>query len=169
MTEQLCKIFDILLVLCICYLYLNSDNDDFLYKGSISYITKNTVVVVDQSSSSILFFSKDGTPKSRFNHFGQGPREYGRLPVVVYDETADELFVPNNKNGILVYSSLGEYKRTIKQPQDMRINYMIDFDDRSLLFYDYNNNSKRLEALMAKTDLPQEDNVLSFYRISNFP
>lgn len=39
----------------ITYLCLNSDDDDYLYKGSISYITKNTIVVVDGSSGSILF------------------------------------------------------------------------------------------------------------------
>ena len=34
----------------VSYLHLNSDDDAYLYKGGISSITKNTVVVYDNSS-----------------------------------------------------------------------------------------------------------------------
>ena len=57
----------------ITYLCLNSDDADYLYKGRIHSITGNTIVVVDDVSGSVLFFSKDGMPKSRFNRKGQGP------------------------------------------------------------------------------------------------
>ena len=58
------------------FLYLCSDNNDFLFLGTISAITKNRIVVFDRSSGSILFFSRDGKPKSRFNRVGQGPEEH---------------------------------------------------------------------------------------------
>ena len=120
----------------VTYLYLNSDDVDYLYSGSNLYISKNTVVVIDGSSGSILFFHRDGTPKSRFNHSGQGPGEYLPRPNVIYDETADELFVSNSRNVIQVYSSTGEYRRTINLPQEMLINGWISFDDRSLFIID---------------------------------
>lgn len=41
----------------VTYVYLNSKSDDYLFKGSISYITQNSIVVIDRSSQSILFFS----------------------------------------------------------------------------------------------------------------
>ena len=151
----------------VSYLYLNSDVDDYLYKGSINYITKNTVVVVDKSSNSILFFSKDGTPKSRFNRRGQGPEEYIRISDVIFDETADEVFVSSRENVIQVYSSTGMYKRKITLPQEtLIIDNLIDFDDRSLFFLDINFISIRDLAIMRGDNLPSEDYVIPFYRIS---
>ena len=150
----------------VTYLYLNSDDDDYLYKGRIHSITENTVVVVDNVSSSILFFSKDGTPKSHFNHMGQGPGEYGNRPEVIYDEKADEVFVYGFSSVIHVYSSTGEHKRTIKLPQGIGIQELIFFDDYSLFFYDASIVFKREWALSNGSDWPTEDYVLPFYRIS---
>ena len=150
----------------VTYLYLNSDDDDYLYSGSINYITKNMVVVVDVSSSSILFFDRDGTPKSRFNHMGQGPGEYSRMPVVIYDDTADEVFVPS-RNIIQVYSSTGEYKRTITLSDEIWINRMISFDEHSLFFYNGGNEITRERARSNEVGLSVEDYFITpFYRIS---
>ena len=51
----------------VTYVYLKSKSDDYLFKGSIDYVTQNRIVVIDRSSHSLLFFSKDGNPRSRFN------------------------------------------------------------------------------------------------------
>ena len=136
----------------ITFLYLNSDNDEYLYQGSINYITANTVVVVDNSSGSILFFNKDGIPRSRFNHVGNGPEDYLPRPNVMYDETTDELFVTSaGYHLIQVYSSTGEHKRTITIPQHLRINGIISLDDSSFFF-------NELGAI--------GEEYISFYRIS---
>ena len=66
----------------VTYVSLDSKNDDFLYKGSINYITENTFVVQDIVSGSVLFFSKDGAPKSCFNHKGNGPQDYWGVSLV---------------------------------------------------------------------------------------
>jgi hypothetical protein len=63
----------------IIYLHLNTDDEDYLYNGSIFYETENTLLVACRSSNSIMFFSRDGNPISRFNRFGQGPEEYLRV------------------------------------------------------------------------------------------
>ena len=101
----------------VSYVHLNTADDDYLYKGAIQDITENAIVVYDIVSGSILFFSKDGNPKSRFNHKGQGPNEYPAVRKIVYDEDTDEVFVLSALDAILVYSSTGEYKRILKLPE----------------------------------------------------
>ena len=152
----------------VSFLHLSTTDDDYLYKGRIRCITENTVVVYDNISGSILLFSKNGTPKSRFNHKGQGPGEYtGFITQVAYDEKADEVFVSDgNMNNIQVYSSIGEHKRTIALPHEMAVFEFIDFDDRSLFFVDRYKISQRDLMLLSGDDSPKEDYVIPFYRIS---
>ena len=149
------------------FLYLCSDNDDFLFQGTISSITENKVVVFDWSSGSILFFSRDGKPKSRFNRVGQGPEEHTHSVQLVYDEAAGELFVANVGAGlpiIQVYSSIGEHKRTIRLPEGTFLNgRLISFDAYSLFFYD---GSMTGAIVRGEPDLSVEDFVVPFYRIS---
>lgn len=125
----------------VTYVVLNSDNEDYIYSGfGVRYITENTIVVYDASSGSILFFSKDGKPKSRFNRKGRGPGEYLEAHTILYDELSDELFVLNflySDVAINVYSSTGIYKRTISVP-GVSIYRVVSFDDHSLLVYDLN-------------------------------
>ena len=159
----------------ITYLHLNTDDDEYLYKGyehiqrgGISYLTRNTVVVVDAVSESILFFSKDGTPKSRFNRKGQGPGEYTLFfSDVIYDETADEVYITNlDNNFIQVYSSFGEYKRTLKLPQGIMIRELSFFDEHSLFFLDFRFESQKTFARLKGADIQSDKNVMPFYRIS---
>ena len=99
----------------ITYLYLNSDNDDYLYQGGICHVTKNTIVVYDESSGNILFFSRDGNPKSYFNRKGQGTEEYSRARIIVYDpfiRVSKEAYNENRLSGKLkeLVASLNEEK-----------------------------------------------------------
>ena len=151
----------------VTYLHLSTVDDDYLYRGKISCVTENTIVVVDNVSESILFFSKDGTPKSRINRRGQGPEEYLGVLGMIYDEKADDVFVVTGMNTIKVYSSTGMYKRKITLPQGMQILHPIVFDDHSLFFYDYFIDYYRGMALLGGEDLPEvKKNILPFYRIS---
>ena len=125
----------------VTYLHFSSINENYLYRGGIQYITENTIVVFDWATGSVLFFSKDGNPKSRFNHYGQGPKEYpiGTLFNGIYDEARDEVYVPvdiGRNHYIQVYSSTGEYKRKLNLLQGVGIALMVSFDDQSLLLYD---------------------------------
>lgn len=121
----------------VSYLYLNSKNDDYLYKGSIDYVTENNIIVIDRSQNSVLFFSKEGNPKSHFNRRGQGSEEYRDAYSLMYDEANDEVFVsPDFSDHIMVYSSLGEFKRKINLPQVNVNGQMALFDDVSILVYD---------------------------------
>ena len=152
----------------VTYLYLNSDDADYLYSGKNLYITKNTVVVLDNRSGNILFFSKDGVPKSHFNHLGQGPEEYPYALQLIYDENADEVFIVVGGGACLVqvYSSMGNYKRKITLPQGVMEYSLIDFDDRSFFFSDGMSIVMRKFAIQDKKDFPSNDYVLPSYRIS---
>ena len=123
----------------VSYLCINSDNEEFLYSSEISIncITSNTIVLLDNHSGKILFFSKDGNPRSQFNNKGQGPEEYLEPQKVLYDEEANEVFVYSFSNSeILVYSSAGEYKRKITIPSEIRATAFYFFDNESFFLYD---------------------------------
>ena len=148
------------------YLYLNSDDDDYLYSGTISYLTKNTVVVYSHISGDILFFTREGNPKSCFNHKGQGPGEYINAHRVFYDEETDDVFITDfMKTNILVYSSSGDFKRNILLPQETRTgNDVVSYDDFSFFFYDVNSERKRLVS--AQNGLSSDELVAPFFLIS---
>ena len=147
----------------ITYLHTNTEDDDYLYKGNIRYVTENTIVIPDDISGSILFFTKDGNPKSRFNHYGAGPEEYpskGRdISSIVYDETKDEVFIVYFNN-IRVYSSTGEFKRKIILPQGVRP-HIIDYDEQSLFVYD---NQRQFKKMLREYEPQSIDS--SFFLIS---
>ena len=136
----------------ITYLHLKTDDADYLYSGSIFYETENTLLVADESSNSILFFSRNGNPVSRFNRYGQGPEEYfyAGFKNLIYDEATDEVFVPVSllRSGyIQVYSSTGEHKRKLTLPQGVAIgiaSVITSFDDKTLLLYDHNKLSEKI-------------------------
>ena len=149
----------------VSYVHLNADDDDYLYKGRILCVTKNTYVVCDKSSSSILFFSRDGTPKSRFNRLGQGPEEYLGANRILYDEETDDVFLCNygsNNNYVQVYSSTGEYKRKITFPQNAMLRSLVSFDDKSLLLFAENFHLSPSRRINRKIDIP----YTTYYRIS---
>ena len=140
----------------ITYVHLSTKKNEYLYQGTINYISENNIIVVDESSGSVLFFAKDGTPKSRFNRYGNGPQEYAgsgwamtkSINQILYDEKTDEVFIsPNFKSVLQVYSSTGKYKRSINYQLDVR-NCKIDFfNHKSFIF-----NSGNSFFLISKID-----------------
>jgi hypothetical protein len=121
----------------VTYVYINSDHEDYLFSGRVVSFGKNTIMIHDTGSGSLLFFTKEGNPKSRFNRKGNGPEDYINVNQVVYDEVKDEVFVAY-RNVIQVYSSTGDYKRKITLPPGAVVSPMVSFDDESLFLYDAN-------------------------------
>jgi len=153
----------------VTYVHLNTENEDYLYRGAIRYISENSIVVVDISLGSILFFSKDGNPKSRFNRYGEGPEEYSNKNFfIVYDEAADDVFVNAtgritiSDHSIPVYSSTGEYKRKLILPACPTP--LVNFDNQSLFVYDMQNQYKKITGKSA--DLNSQLYDSSYYRIA---
>ena len=149
------------------YLCINSDDDEYLYKGFISCVTKNTIVIIENRSGKILFFTKDGKPKSYFNNKGQGPEEYTGPSRVLYDEAKDEAFVYTHFSNFQVYTSSGEYKRTIVLPKETALNSIFSFDEESLFLYDAIHHSpNRKRVTTDKTSYPVQNYNTPFVRIS---
>ena len=149
----------------VSYIHLNTDDDEYLYKGRILCVTQNTFVVYDQSSFSILFFSRNGVPKSRFNRFGQGPEEYWGADRILFDEETDDVFICNTYsdiNYVQVYSSTGEYKRKITLPQNAMMWSLVSFDNQSLFVFAENFHYSRLTTINRKSNIP----YTTYYRIS---
>ena len=150
----------------ITYLCPNSDEREYLFSGGICVVTKNTVVIADARKGDILFFSKEGIPKSHFNRQGNGPGEY-RSPIwVLYDEDADDVFVTYFSSTIIqVYSSTGVHKRELALPQGTRMgNDWVSYDDDAILYYDVGMEYKRVDV--DNKNLPAENLVSPFYLIS---
>ena len=143
----------------ITFVHLDASDDDFLFSGGVFFATENRFVVGCRSSNSVLFFSRDGKPISRFNRLGQGPEEYTNIFFngLIYDEATDEVFVPVVlRNFIQVYSSTGEHKRKINLPSGVNISVgsaIASFDDQSLLLYDHNRLSARIRRKNAGDNL----------------
>ena len=149
----------------VTYIHLNTPNDEYLYKGGIIYVTENSIVVKDASSGSVLFFSKDGLPKSRFNHYGNGPEEYLGGFQVVYDEATDDVFVYGYSPFIQVYSSKGEYRRKLYLPHGVKPSQMDCFDNQSLIVYDISGIQYKAQPKDSKDNItPLIDS--SFFLIS---
>ena len=153
----------------VSYVHLSTENKDFLYKGRINCVTENTIIVGDNSSGSILFFSKDGTPMKRFNRYGVGPEEYQQIMFqsIIFNETTDETFVlPAGVMGkfIFVYSSSGEFRRKIELRQITA--YMIySFDEQSLLVYDAKKVTHRTFAIRNPNSEPVPTSIDSSFII----
>ena len=131
----------------VAYVHLNTEDDNYLFRGLINYVSENTIILADDASGNILFFSKDGTPKSYFNRYGAGPEEYtakGRWLEIIYNENTDDVFVLIlwRDGPVLVYSSTGVYKRKLTLPQGTIVRSIVDFDDQTLLLHDSKNRHK---------------------------
>lgn len=143
----------------ISYVQLKSDKDEFVFRDSPIAITRNTFVIYDRSSGDFLFFTKEGKPKSRFNHKGNGPGEYVDVFQALYDEKRDELFT-FFKNKVDVFSSAGEYKRSLSTPKESQLFDFLEWDDETLLIYDsseqYRGGQNQLREMTGgdKGDIP---------------
>ena len=159
----------------ISYVHLDAQDRDYLFSGTINDVTESTIVVFDRSSGSVLFFTRDGRPKSRFNRSGRGPGEYAPISMLraIYDEDSDEVFLFVSEFGsatgssILVYSSTGEYKRTLSLPKGIVPFYPIEFDAQSLFFYDERKRLDKSRKLYNREVLRYSHSYNSdYYRVS---
>jgi len=156
----------------VSYLYLNSDDENFLYSGTFCTISQKTVIVLVSGRGSnqgdILIFSKDGSPKYRFNCRGNGPGECIFPYRLFFDEAADNIFVVDagrSNSVIQVYSSTGEHKRELCLPQGVSsINGIVSFDDHSFLV---RNENKMIKLNLSSNSLLRpEENIAPYYLIS---
>ena len=131
--------------------YLQIEFDEyFLFSETPAIITKNIIIICRYIAGDILIFSRIGKPLSKFNHKGNGPREYTYIEKLLYDESSDELFI-KSANKILVFSSSGEFKREIKL-LNMSIREIFNYDSKTLLLYDDYNLYPSPFVIISKED-----------------
>lgn len=167
------KVIDLKDIADVSYVIMN-DSDGFLYRGGPRYITDNTIVIVDYGTHDFLFFTREGTPKSRFNCIGGGPKECSYIGSLIYDENKDELFIVS-ANKVLVYSSEGKFLRKFSLLEGTYVKTVRDFDDKYLIIYDnlecYDTDflliSKEDGSVMDLIDLPRNKKVQVYLSVVN--
>ena len=144
-------------------------NDDFLFANE-PQIVASDIIIINQNED-VLIFSRDGKPLFKFNRKGNGPGEYAYIEQLLYDEISDEIFI-KYADKIIVYSSKGEYKRTIPLLGIMYNLYsqIANFDSETFLIYDSENVypssftfiSKKNGALVDSIIMPKKEPVLTY-------
>ena len=144
-------------------------NEEFLFNDVPTIITTDKIIIGQRSTGEILVFSREGKPLSKFNRQGNGPEDYPAIRQLIYNETSDELFVllPNK---IIVYSILGEFRRSIPFLKETNINSIVSFDAKTLLLYDGNNKypspftfiSKADGSVIETVDTPRDKNIITY-------
>lgn len=141
------------------YLQLNLD-DEFLFTRDPHIVTSQKIII--SHDGDVLIFSRNGEPLSKFNHKGIGPGEYPFIRELLYDETADEIFI-KLPNTIMVYSSSGEYRRTIPLQGRMEDFYcqFVNYDSETLLLHhDYSVYSNPF-TFISKKDGSVTDSIMT--------
>ncbi|MDR2810058.1 MAG: 6-bladed beta-propeller [Tannerellaceae bacterium] len=116
------------------YLQLESDND-FLFDGDPDIVGSDKIIISRLNGGDILVFSRNGKPLSTFNRLGNGPEDYPRINKLIYDDTAEELYVIS-PDKIRVYTLSGEFRRAIALPEGAYISEIVNYDATTLLLYD---------------------------------
>ena len=115
--------------------------DDILLSGAcnIVYFSDKYIVIRDITQRCLFVFDRNGKIITHLNQNGQGDKEYTYISSAVFDEKNEEIFIADfaTTHRILVYSLTGEYKRTLKYAEDLRLS-VYNFDDETLLVYDEN-------------------------------
>jgi len=139
------------------YVPLETTNDVLLGMANLRYVSDKYIVLYDLQQDKVFVFNRNGKALSHFCHKGQGGQEYIGISNLFFDEKNEEIYVSDfSTYRLLVYSISGDYKRTIKYSNDFIFLYAYNFDDSTLLVYDYaiNNtyNNKPPYMLMSKKD-----------------
>jgi hypothetical protein len=154
-------------------------HDDYLFMPStikMMHVSSSTIMIHDYySTHDFLFFTGDGKPKSKFNHFGLGPEEYSYVTSSIYDVDKDELFVLSD-NKMSVYSSTGKHYYSIDLPAEnsfvLRKSSIALYDKESLLIY-YENNaynknfvriSRKDASVIEEIDVPNHKDIMLYAR-----
>ena len=139
------------------YLQLEFD-EDFLFINKPHIVTSEKIIL--SYNGDVLIFSRDGIPISKFNRKGIGTGEYVYIRELLFDEISDEIFIESDGK-ILVYSSFGEFRRTIPLAGQMNNMYcqLVNYDSETLLLYDDYNLKPSPFLFISKQDGSVVDSI----------
>ena len=107
-------------------------------------VTDRYIVTNNMQEGRIFVFDRQGKHLHNFKRKGGSGEEYIMVQVLRVDDKAEEIFVLDILNKVLVYSLDGTFKRVLNIPKDMKADDLWIYDDEWLLSYDsYNVDQNR--------------------------
>lgn len=114
-------------------------SDEVLLDGTASIylsVTDRFIVTNNMREGRIFVFSRQGKHLHNFMKKGNSGEEFVFAKKVRVDDKAEEIFVLDTRNKVLVYTLDGKFKRVLDLPKDMVADDLWNYDDEWLLSYD---------------------------------
>ena len=124
-------------------------SDEVLLDGIASLylsVTDRFIVTNNMREGRIFVFDRKGKHLHNFMRKGNSGEEFVFANRVRIDDKAEEIFVLDTRNKVLVYTLDGKFKRVLNIPKDMQADDLWNYDDEWLLSYDSYN--------LDRTDMP---------------
>ena len=102
-------------------------------------VTDRYIVTNNMREGRIFVFNRQGKHLHNFMKRGNSGEEFVYAKVVRVDDKAEEIFVLDTRNKVLVYTLDGKFKRVLDIPKDMLADDLWNYDDEWLLSYDMYN------------------------------
>lgn len=102
-------------------------------------VTDRFIVTNNMREGRIFVFNRQGKHLHNFMKRGNSGEEFVYAKVVRVDDKAEEIFVLDTRNKVLVYTLDGKFKRVLDIPKDMLADDLWNYDDEWLLSYDMYN------------------------------
>ena len=99
-------------------------------------VTDRYIVTNNMREGRIFVFNRQGKHLHNFMKKGNSGEEFVYAKVVRVDDKAEEIFVLDTRNKVLVYTLDGKFKRVLDIPKDMLADDLWNYDDEWLLSYD---------------------------------
>ena len=114
-------------------------SDEVLLDGIASLylsVTDRFIVTNNMKEGRIFVFDRQGKHLHNFMRKGNSGEEFVFANRVRIDDKAEEIFVLDTRNKVLVYTLDGKFKRVLDIPKDMKADDLWNYDDEWLLSYD---------------------------------
>ena len=99
-------------------------------------VTDRYIVTHNSSEGRIFVFNRQGKHLYNFVRKGNSGEEFVYAKKVRVDDKAEEIFVLDTRNKVLVYTLDGKFKRVLDVPKGMKADDLWNYDDEWLLSYD---------------------------------
>ena len=99
-------------------------------------VTDRYIVTNNSKEGRIFVFNRQGKHLYNFMRKGNSGEEFMYAKKVRVDDKAEEIFVLDARNKVLVYTLDGKFKRVLDLPKDMRADDLWNYDNEWLLSYD---------------------------------
>lgn len=120
------------------YVPLEATDHSLLTSDCPSFCLSDEYIVTrSMRNGDIFFFNRSGKHIRTINRKGGGSEEYARIILLSVDFIAEECFVSDGTDRLMVYSFSGDYKRCLSIPTESAYKYttLFDYDTEFLIGY----------------------------------